>query len=655
MICALEIALLVQGLIAIVTGQFWLSKTKVVRGVVARLLGLVAITPLPWGFGFAFGFGVLLGLDGAPEPGEPAMRWTGVILEVGAVFGCLLIIYGIGLPVAGPKSGAGPAAGPDDLPWAAPVDPYAGRYDAGDGWESPGPRTGGASAAGFAVAAAGAAVLVASPAAAWLYLSVEVDWARREQAAAGPPAVAPPGLAPEPAAPAARPPIPKLDQWHPPRPDPVPISPIRLNAYAAERLPGRVEKAMLGGGGRYIVLHFPALREVGVYDACELRMAHRLPLDEDRVFLAAGMNKLVAYLPTAGRIQRWDLGTGRREADQPFKTRPPTAFCMGSASAGPLLVNAAPSGARLFDITDFRPIKPPRSEGVWRVWGGRFWAAADGRWFGHTDDSGPANPWSGRLVVASDEVTDCSVQLGRVGYVIPAAGGRRVFASGHPPLTDILAKGPDGVGVEKPQNPVLNTFLPAAHGPFFFQVHFGANGVPNGPRTDDRVTGVTVFAYGSPNPVLNVPRTGHYDLGDPNARADVTRIEERVFLIPRAKLLAVINPSGTRLLLHPADAEVGLRRSGAAGVFILSDPPAQAVRGEPLRYHVTAFSNGGGLTYAVETGPAGLKVDPSGLVAWDVPADLVTPTVAVTIGVRDADGRSASQAFALTVRDPQAE
>ena len=63
MILGIEIALIVVGILALARGRMTLSKTKVVVGAPARLLGLLALTPLPLAFMIGFVYAISKGPD----------------------------------------------------------------------------------------------------------------------------------------------------------------------------------------------------------------------------------------------------------------------------------------------------------------------------------------------------------------------------------------------------------------------------------------------------------------------------------------------------------------------------------------------------------------------------------------------------------------
>jgi hypothetical protein len=93
MLLLIEIALLVMGIIALVRGEITLSKRKVVTGAPARLIGLLAMAPLPIAFAIGFVHGVMHGAQAGPN-NDPikfakdnmlfyAMIEAGILLVVG--------------------------------------------------------------------------------------------------------------------------------------------------------------------------------------------------------------------------------------------------------------------------------------------------------------------------------------------------------------------------------------------------------------------------------------------------------------------------------------------------------------------------------------------------------------------------------------------
>ena len=64
------------------------------------------------------------------------------------------------------------------------------------------------------------------------------------------------------------------------------------------KMPALVSDVAVGGGGRYLVLHLPQLKKLAVFDVNEARLTSYIPLAEDKVWFAAGVNKVVVGLPS---------------------------------------------------------------------------------------------------------------------------------------------------------------------------------------------------------------------------------------------------------------------------------------------------------------------------------------------------------------------
>src|SRR5262249_26760577 len=123
-------------------------------------------------------------------------------------------------------------------------------------------------------------------------------------------------------------------------PAPVPVQAPALDQDKVVRdLPSTIGDVAVGGGGRFLVLTLPQVRKIAIFDVNQAKVATYLPIAEDNVKIAAGMDKLMAALPTSNILQRWNLLTGEREVSAPLPLAGTlTGVCMGSASNGPLLI-----------------------------------------------------------------------------------------------------------------------------------------------------------------------------------------------------------------------------------------------------------------------------------------------------------------------------
>src|SRR5437867_12325272 len=96
MIVGMEIVLFLVGIGALVTGRLPLAPYRVVRGAPARMLGIVALMPVP----LAVCVGAVTVVLMTPQPErygkDPSVRGTVTALEAGIVVGCAALVYGLG-------------------------------------------------------------------------------------------------------------------------------------------------------------------------------------------------------------------------------------------------------------------------------------------------------------------------------------------------------------------------------------------------------------------------------------------------------------------------------------------------------------------------------------------------------------------------------
>jgi hypothetical protein len=104
MILGMEIALIVVGLIGLVTGKLPLDKTHSVHGLPARFLGLVALTPIPLS---ALAIAAYLAVN-APATDPAAVnqfvadnQLNMVVIEAAIVIGAAVVVFGLGRLFAG--------------------------------------------------------------------------------------------------------------------------------------------------------------------------------------------------------------------------------------------------------------------------------------------------------------------------------------------------------------------------------------------------------------------------------------------------------------------------------------------------------------------------------------------------------------------------
>jgi hypothetical protein len=300
----------------------------------------------------------------------------------------------------------------------------------------------------------------------------------------------------------------------------------------------------VGGRGRWIILHIPALRKLAVFDVLARQIVHHVPLAEERVAFAAGVSKLVVVSPDAGVIQRWDLKTGRREATTRLALGGRvTLVAMGSGADGPVLIHCRQPGARgtpRWSLVDADTFKASPLELALTNFGDaqhHALASTDGKAF-VMPHSG--HPGSNRLECL---ILEAKPQIARISGYAPALLGpdhRHLFtAQGIFKL--------DGTPVEKAPKAAL--LLPATSGDYYLAAAVSSSPTKGQPAISD----VSVYRLGDDRPLAPIPSIDFAALL--RAQDPVLTVSKRVLFVPEAKQIITIPAGNNRLVIHRLDVE----------------------------------------------------------------------------------------------------
>src|SRR5262245_32613854 len=105
MILGIEVALIVVGIMAIARGRLPLDKTRSVYGMPARLLGFVALTPIPVSAVVVAVYLASHASSGDPAAVERAVddnRYTLMIIEATITLGVAFVVFGLGRALSEP-------------------------------------------------------------------------------------------------------------------------------------------------------------------------------------------------------------------------------------------------------------------------------------------------------------------------------------------------------------------------------------------------------------------------------------------------------------------------------------------------------------------------------------------------------------------------
>jgi hypothetical protein len=393
-----------------------------------------------------------------------------------------------------------------------------------------------------------------------------------------------------------------------------------------KKLPEPYDDMAVGGGGRYLIFHLPRLRKLAIFDVNEARVTHYIPLDEDRVRFAAGLDKLVIGLSSKGAVERWSLTTFEREMTAfPKSAGDISSVIMGSASNGPVAVNGL-----FLDLATLQPLPLKYPNGGATAWGpaSRLPAAADGTVYGSWNTNFSPGT-SSTFVLQGNEVK--RNEEGELGHIVPGPDGRVLYTA-RGPVSNRFTR-------LNPWDDKLGYCLPATQGNFFLSLK---------PAEGSFSGGLSVYLLGEQRPVARLDELGH------GLRFDGWDREEygpwrRIFLIPQANLLVVLPAGNDRVVLHRFDIDQALEKSGIEYLLVTSQPPSTARRGSVYTYQVAVKSRHGSVKFRLDSGPRGLEVSPTGLVRWPVLAEGKETETEVILTVSDSAGQEVFHTFTIRV------
>jgi hypothetical protein len=441
----------------------------------------------------------------------------------------------------------------------------------------------------------------------------------------------PPVVAQRPRVPAEKGPVIRGPVNFPP-PVPAVVKPPDLEQEKVVRtLPAPLDEVAVGGGGRYLILRLPRLRQLAVFDVNEAKVVKFLPIPGDDVKFAAGMDKLVVIEPTSYRIHRWSLTTFEREATASLSMKvPPIAVAMGSASSGPLVISGVNypllGETVFFDVHRMARIEIPNPHDFFRTSPSVFLrASADGRVFACQETSPHGMLQS--CIWARGNVQKYGG--GGSGLPVPGPDGQFIYTTQGvytPDLKQVSATG--------------THCLPALHGPYYLSLS-GRD------RQAGQQVGISLHLRGETRPLARLPDVEGVGAQGPGGRGGLP-LDRRIHLLPRAKVLITIPERNDRLILHRFDVERALEQSDLDYLVVVSGPPP-ARAGQPFTYRLDIRSKRGGVKVKLESGPKGLQVTPDGQVSWAVPAQPAEPEAEVLLTLRDTSGQEAFHTFRIEI------
>jgi S1-C subfamily serine protease len=383
------------------------------------------------------------------------------------------------------------------------------------------------------------------------------------------------------------------------------------------RLPDVFTEVVVGGGGRYLIFAMPKLKKLAIFDVNEAKVTKYIPLTEDDITYAAGLNSVVIGLKKAGTLERWSLTTFELEksALPPFKDDIKTVV-MGHGSNGPVVVNG-----HFLDLDTFRELPISTNGSGWDA-SARVIPSADGTVYTRWGMNSVTYVLEGSTVQRYEE--------GGLGHVIAGPDGRDVFTR-----NGIVSR---RLTRADASDASYGYCLPALRGEYFLSIQpdMGKGG------------GFTIYLRGLKQKVARLEKIDH-GLRFDSAGGDTYNLWRKVFFIPDANVIVVLPSSNDRVWLYKFDADAALEKSGQDYLLITSAAPREVKAGATFSYPIKVKSKQGGVTFQLDSGPKGMSVSADGALTWAVSAEAPPGDQEVILTVRDKAGEEVFHTFTLKV------
>jgi hypothetical protein len=422
---------------------------------------------------------------------------------------------------------------------------------------------------------------------------------------------------------------------------PAPAAPAGAADETVQNLPGSPRETVGAGDGRYLLLSFPDLQKVAVFDVAAAKVARYVDVEAGRFLLAGGLTRFVVVHPDKKTLSRYNIETGEQELTTayPGNNDGIARIAMGAASEGPLWMwdpgffAGQETQLRSVDLQTLR-VRPLEIFGGKSVYTFKnngiisLSASGDGKNFCVVKASAPSyNGYSalftsfGNTVAVIDQAMVSSEEA-KISY-----DGGGVFRDNY---------------YEFPGGGVNDYSIRVSTG---------------GGSFSDTLWFSTKYYAGSKDPIKVVFHKGFdgkelatteiSDLG----RYTSSNIGRYSWYSPREKSLVFLRNNPDQVIVKRFDAEAEIAKSNVPYLAFAYVPPYLVRPGSKLTHRIKAVSNDPMLTYKLVTGPPGMTVSPSGVLEWDVPRN-AGDKIPVSVAVADSKGTEIFRNFRMNATHP---
>ena len=333
------------------------------------------------------------------------------------------------------------------------------------------------------------------------------------------------------------------------------------------KLPSALGEMVVGGGGRFILIHLPDLEKIGLLDVSQGKIVKYFSATDDQTLIAASANHFVIISQDQGVISRYNLTTFKRELTRtiPFN-RPIQYVAMGSNSQGPLIVRWTDGTTALdranFGCVDLKTLEESK-EIAWCPNPLQWWekpptdrfrnsnlirASSNGKVFTingigpyeiKDTDTSSSNSKASRQVVPL-----CKPSILTRNHLIPAKNGDYFVTGGQ--LLDSKLKPLQGKANKRDYRVAI---IPSISGSYYLRfVRAGMGGEGHYPEGESKPS-TSLFHFGNRQPLAFIP-----DLKPPtplgnNSGFNTPLPDTKLFFVPELKVVVSAIPTEDDVLI----------------------------------------------------------------------------------------------------------
>ncbi len=300
-----------------------------------------------------------------------------------------------------------------------------------------------------------------------------------------------------------------------------PVASLPQFAEFSKAMPGLISDAVPAAGGEYLVLHFKALRKLGIFDIADEEFTGYIDLPSENILYAAGRSMIFVVLTDSNVARRYNITTLQQEGSAQLPvTGVIKTIAMGSDSEGPVLLHTSvgtdsldragfvfidPYTISTLDIniaqnhyTSFRDFVHVRASGDGSVFG--MWATSH-------------SPSGMQTFLVSGSSVSTYYEHDSSGHVVPGFQGNSVYSGAGVFSSELKAKYTDLPRI---------SYFPGINSNFFV-------GLSSADEKKQRQ--LYIYSEGNSRPLFKLPSVPGLGRDEGWTKEDFT-IDKRVYFLP---------------------------------------------------------------------------------------------------------------------------